>query len=442
MMKKLLLLLTALMLLAAPAMAQEADLFLLKGTASTGETVPVGSAVLLDEITFMTNNAMFPDDVDYPLYAVNESGSYEILGGSIPNATSDIVLLDAAEAVPGTLIWADDLDARNAAVIRGHNSQGEALEIPVTSAVQLASYKGREIITFSCAEQLLPGATLYDKSGALMGLVVAEWGDRLNGLVALTVETIDLELGSDVYADENPFSDEIWYDDFAINYENGLATLDWSGCAQYDPTATHVVFVAYDTNAYYTYDILEPGVTEDEFFVAPGSWGFWVKQTHREDPMENDSFYGQYPLFLDVEAEPYTSHSFQSAGCTLGYAPVETGEVISGWVDTVDKITMDMLTNPDQALYIQLHDTYSVTENIEEPTCLTLFTPDACLHLFSGSYIFSPEGNAGDIYAFSVDSLLEEYVMLNETGTFVPGEYVLSYYISGGLASQISFTLE
>lgn len=445
MMKKLLLLLAALMLLALPACAEETALFRLETTAADGSTMLLGSAVLLDDITFVASVHAFDQAFDGDVFAVNESGSYKIVSAGTPNATSEIALLETAESVPGYQIWADNFTDPIPTVIRGHNLQGEAVSLPVSGTTQLAGYiNGREVITFSCPVKLLPGATLYDPSGALVGLVVADWCDRLHGLAALTVNTIDLELSSDAFTTpaDDPYTDEVWLEDFALTCEDGVITLDWSQSAAYDPTASSVVFCSYGYNPFFTYEVLDPGVTGTYFFSGPGEWSFWIKQTHREDPMENTNYHMHYPRFLPLEVEFFTDHGFQSVKTSIGIAPVGTGDVITGWTKELEKVTVKELTDPATNLYIQLHDTYNVTQSVDANSCLMLHTPDQCMLMLSGSYTFSPEGNKGDIYGFSVDELFDDYIYLNESGTFIPGEYSLVYCINGQVASIHSFTLE
>lgn len=448
MMKRLLPLLVMLVLLAFPAAAEDVTLFRLELTEDDGTVTTLGSAVLLDELTFMSALHVLPEDVSGTLYAVSDTGSYEITAAFVPNAASDILLLETGEPVDAQTIWADQSLPLGAQVIRGHNVRGEAVTLPITEGMQLVGYNGLEGVVLTCGEPLLPGATLYNETGEFQGLVVADWGERVNACVALTVDAINQEfssmgedMGDDVMPDDVADGD-IWYDDFSITYVDGLATLDWSGCAQYDPDATHVVYAVYQDNPYYFYDLITDK-TVSVFSVMPGQWYFWVKQVRSEDPLADDDYTMHMPSILDVPNERFTDYDYQNIACSLGSAPsAPNADVLLKWLKPLEQITKDMLYDPDLTLYFQMHDAYTVTESISVNSLLTLEGPDHVVVISESTYTFLPEYGDADIFACSIDSLIADYLALNYTGTLESGEYVISSYLAGRLTHRLTFTLE
>lgn len=445
-MKKLLALLICLALLPVfPAMADgraEISLFRLTVTDANGQEREIGSAIPALDGQFLFTGAIIedaeavtaygPDGTAYALQFAAERGS----------GITMLALNQVAECTVPALSEADASRSRLVGVTRN----GLTYDRPGVSVVDTV-YQGLPAVLVSAKESLMPGAVLVDDRGDLVGMTVAEWGEGEARYVALTGDTLMGELLASMVEEtekvENPklAGRTTWLLDAYLIYWDGALAVDWSDSEieGLNSKSTMTVYVECVTNDYYVYYTADPADGVMLVDVAPGyEYRVWVNHNYGIPDLARSA---DYALSVEIpEAGNYDYHDFTSE-CYLAWAPADETPDVDERLPALEPITAETLENASK-LYLQAIDTYKIDEELETTLTLVLESPEGYVfHSLSG-YRFMPEIQDEDVWNAEVTPLFKRYLLYNDTPSFAPGEYTLSYLISGEWAGSFTFTIE
>lgn len=446
-MKKLLALLICLAMLPAfPAMAGERaqiSLFRLTVTDENGQETEIGSAIpALDGQCLFTNaiiddaeavKAYGPDGVAYQPQFVTERGS----------GIAMLVLDQAA----GCKVPALSKNSAYRSRLVGVTRHGLTYDMPAISVVDTV-YQGMPAVLVSAKEPLRPGAVLVDDQGDLIGMTVAEWGEGEARYVALTGDVMMDELLTSMLVEpekvENPkiAGRTSWLLDAYLIYWDGMLAVDWSDSEidGLNSRSVMTVYVECASNNYYVYYTADPSDGVMFVDVAPGyEYRVWVNHSYG---MPDLARLAEYALEVKIpEAGNYGYHGFTNE-CYLAWAPAEDTPDVSEKLPALEPITAEALEDAGRKLYLQAMNTYAIDEELETSLTLVLQSPEGYVfHSLSG-YIFMPDIQDEDVWNAEVTPLFKRYLTYSDTSSFAPGEYTLSYLISGEWAGSVTFTLE
>lgn len=445
-MRKLLALLICLMLVPLlPAAAESASgaLFRLTLVDGSGGETQLGSAVLALDAQLLFTGAVIDDPAQVRAYAPD--GSVHALQYAI-DGDSGITLLVLDEE---TRLPVPDLSMTEPARSRlvGLTRNGLTYDKPAAS-VSKAVYGGRDASLVSAKERLLPGAVLMDSAGNLVGITVADWGEGEARYVALTGYALIDALMAALIAEPEQTGDSrvdgrtSWLMDAALRYEDGALTVDWSGCEieGLNDQSEITVYVECPVNHYYVYYTAPASDAMMAVDVVPGyEYNIWVNHaygTQDEDRM------AQYAQNVRIpEAGAFTDYGFTDV-CYLAWAPADETPDASEKLPALEPVTAETLGDSDRRLFLQVTNTYAVEEELETSLVIVLQTPEGYVFHQLNGYIFMPEIQTEDVWNADVTQLFMRYLRYNDTLSFAPGEYALSYLIGGQWAGRFTFTLE
>ena len=439
-MKKLLMLLLCLMLLPLPALASEAvqpTVFLLTAVDEAGQEVPLGSGLLMLEGDVLLTSAPVPETLESVRAYAPDGKVYEVLF-SIPGDQSLMLLVlygestlpfagvAATEDISGTLV--------------GMTRKGLRYNDPAESVTR-ATFAGHDAWLVSAREPLMPGAALVDGNGDVFGITVADWGEGEGRYVAVTGNAFaTLLMGG---GNETSAGDSEWLTDARFSYDAGLLTVDWSECeiSGLSEESTFTLYFEDVQNPYFSYITGDSEKTAMNILLAPGrDYRFWVRHSHGEASdaarPEDKAMTYTVPELGTLTDYGFTDESY------LGWSRADETPAADAELPKLDPISADSLRDPDVRLYLQVINSYAVTEEIERDMVYVLHTPEDYTFFLGAGYIFGPSYMDRDVWNADVTDLFADYLSYNGTGSFAPGEYTISYVIGGQWAGGFSFMLE
>lgn len=428
MLKRVLILLLALLLAASAAVAEPADaLYLLVD----GEQI-LGSAVLYkDQNTLLTTLWTLLDATGEDLRVVGAGGSLPVTewNGTLNADLVELTLGEASPAVPLAIS-----EGAQTVYVLGHDLQQQSVH---TEAAYLSviPYEESARVMYTAPVALLPGSVLLDEQGALCGVTLAAYGESVNRYVALSAtEIIPMES-----------SDTAFLQGFTVTPGMGEFTVDWSACDLSCEREDCVIslFFADSMNPFYSYmDQLEN--TSTVVPVMPGrSYEVWMQHAHQQI---DHSIPCPEEAVVTVEilpAEPFALYGYQDAEIYLSAAPMKDVEShYNTYLPPVETISAAALSDPETAIFLQVSSSYTVEKNEEAVLLVTLTTPEGYVLDYLGGFTFDASLQERDNWNVEIYPLLDDYLSLNGTGTFAPGEYTVSYYLDGALGNSFTWIME
>lgn len=441
MLQRILTLLMAMLLLAAPAYAEGTGsdaLYLLVSRDAEGVETPLGSAVLfMDQTTLLTT--VWAAQASGELYAVGAGGTLAIAQGTKPSAESELALLTLETASPAAPLTLGAVSP--ALTTLGFASSGDALVQPA-AYLSYMPYGDIYTLLYTAPAALLPGCVLLDPSGGLAAITTATYVEGVNRYVAITADDINAEISAGEASTPEGVS---WLTGFTVMPGAGSFTVDWSACDLTCDQEDCVIglFFADTENPYFSFlTAEEEGSTQ--LCVTPGrTYSVWVQHGHGEI-----STAVQRPAEAAVtvtvpEAVPFDQYQYQDSEIYLGSVPASEAEAaLTTKVAPMEAVTAATLSDPDMAIFLQAASSYTISETAEADLLVVLATPEGYTFDYLGLFIFDITLQDNDVWNVDVSPLFDDYLAFNETGMMASGDYTLSYYLDGALANQISWTLE
>lgn len=425
MVKRFIVLLLAL-LLAFPVLGEETDsaLYLLVLRDAAEETM-VGSAVLCRDHTTLLTAA--PLTLTDGLYAQGAGGSVSITAAT--PLDDGLTLLTLEAPAPGEPLAVNP--EGTPALVWGHDSEGQACSSAL-DYMTIMPYGSDYALVYTAQQAMLPGGILLDENGAVCGVTLAAYGEGINRYVAVADQAL-VGLQYDVS----------WVSGFAVEQEQGLLRVDWSGCDLACGREDCVIslFVQDTQNPYFTYYIVEEG-TQAELLLPPGrSYQLWLQHSHGE-AQPNMVFPEKCAALAELPAPgSFTLYDYETAAMHLSAVPAaQADEADNTYLPPMENVTAETLLDPESAIFFQVRSTYAVDQQEDSLLVIALTTPEGYSFYTEGQFLFQPELQQQDDWNVNMTDLLDTYVTY--CGQMASGSYTISYYLDGELGAQLCFTLE
>ena len=442
-MKKRLLAVLLAMLLALgclPAHAQPipAGLFRLICRDAQGQDTLLGTAVLMDGSTLLT--AASAARCDGQLLAVGPEGEYAVLAGVIPPEQPGVALLGLVEQPSEQPVA---LAGDSSYVYWAAAEENGAMACALVEQASVITLDGQDCLLYTAQEGLLPGGVLVNEKGELFCLTVASYAEGVGRYVALSAsDLLDILPGAKERSAARMADGRIT--GFTVEANRGVITVDWSDCGVTLEEGERLTVVLYDRSNTFL-DGVTPSAGESAISQAavPGRiYDVAILRSMGEPDFSSPWYNGAVQITLP-EAEPFDRHQFRNEELYLGHAALEQAEeALYQKVEPIDTITVQSLTDPEQAVFLQGTSTYQVEEEDEATAVIALFTPeDYCLFTVGG-FLFLPELCAEDVWNMEITDLIDHYLEFSPTGSMSAGQYSLRFYLDGALAGELSWTLE
>lgn len=420
-MKKILVLLLAL-LLAYPALAEEASPFYLL-TAADG--TPVGTAVLCQDASTLLAAAHLTGQGE--LLAQGSGGPMAVTQVRTLGSSLALLTLDTpSPAAPLAL----NLEATPALAF-GYDEKGQAC-ISTLEQRSIIPYGDDFALTFTAQQAMLPGSILVDENGCLCGLCVASYGEGINRYVGIAGQMLA------------PIQyNAAWVTDFTATPGSGSVTVDWSACDMQCSREDCVmsVFAEDIQNPYFSYYAAKES-TSASLLLAPGrTYRLWLQHAHGE-PQPNMSLPGGSAQLVKLPSpERFTLYGFKTQDMHLSAVPArEAAEAENTYQPPMASISAAALLDPDSTIFMQVRSTYQVEEEQSAMLLASLVTPEGCCFTMEGLFLFEPTLQQQDDWNLNITNLLDACV--SYCGQLAAGEYTLSFYLDGALGAEVTFTLE
>ena len=428
MLKRVLMILLTLLLLASAACAEPADaLYLLVD----GEQ-PLGTAVLYkDQNTLLTTLWTLVGAPCEDLHAVGAGGSLPVAewNGTL---NADLIELTLEEASPATPLAISE--GAQTVYVLGHDLQKQSVHAEAAH-LSIIPYGETARVMYTAPAALLPGGVLVDEQGALCGVTLSAYGESVNRYVAMSATEITPMEGSDT----------AWLQGFTVTPGVGKFTVDWSACDLSCERKDCVIslFFADSMNPFYSYmDQLEG--TSAVVPVMPGrSYEVWMQHAHQQIdhsipcPEEAVVTVGIAP------AEPFALYDYHDAEIYLSAAPMKgVTSYYNTYLPPVENISADTLSDPETAVFLQVSSSYTVEKNEEASLLVTLTTPEGYVLDYLGGFTFDASLQEKDNWNVELCPLLDDYLSMNGTGEFAAGVYTVSYYLDGALGNSFAWVME
>ena len=274
----------------------------------------------------------------------------------------------------------------------------------------------------TCGLMTAPGAVrgdvVADASGYIMGFVAAVWTEGVDQYVVIPAE----------------LPAEPTVTDLSLQTENGVLRISWRNAEE---GAQPVVTVADLGNNYYLHWMPAAGSETASLVYVPGRVYTVCVSTNTDDPTGEDA---AYTTLVTDAAAPVTEHSFTSRQY-LGFMPAGTDQYdATQRVPEGQNVTADALTGTDP-LFLQVINTYDVTEQIDLAMAIALTAPDGCVFWQEATYSYLPNLTAEDAWMADLSQQMSDLIKYHD-GTVPSGEYTVAYYIGGQLGGSVTFVLE
>lgn len=439
MLKRLLLLLLALMLLVPAAQADVPGsdaLYLLIARDDQGNETPVGSAVLYQSPSTLLTT-VWAAQTSGELYAAGQGGTVRITGAHRPHEQSELVLLQLETPSPATPL---NLSTQSSELtVLGH--QGSQAVSGLIAYPSYGYYGELPAAVFTAPAPLMPGSVLLNSYGELAGITMATHLEGINRYVALTSEEILTEFTS-----AGAKTDGVtWLEGFTVTPGIGQVTVDWAAALPECPEEDCVIslFFADASNPYFSYLTPEEGTSFDLCLTPGRTYDVWVQHAHGEIAITAQRPQ-EYAVTATVgETEPFALFDYQDHEIYLGSVSLAEAEAaLTQKVPPMESITKDALTDPDTAIFLQVSSSYTIEETSEAGLLLTLFTPEGYAFDHLGLFIFDTTLQNEDVWNVDITGLFADYTAFSPSGEMLSGDYALRYYLDGALANEILWTLE
>ena len=298
------------------------------------------------------------------------------------------------------------------------------------------TWQSRDCLLLTLSDSVVPGAAVLTESGALMGMIVAEYGEGENRYVALTLDGI-YQILTEEAAKEPAFNlTDNPPEGYEVRVDGNLVTFDYSKMTMEPAGENETIFlvVADSRNAYMTYFPIDEGEGYYQMVLTPGRT--YVSGFIRGSDVPDD-YPAQTAVTTLPEAEPLTDYNFHSVLCCLAEGPAE-GMEDDELPTPVTEITEEFLRSG--RAYFYSSSTYEVPEMMEETLLITLTTPTGENLRHVSGWVYDPELGENDTWAMPMSDtgLLD---LLNLDG-YPKGVYELAFYVGGELGDRMLFELK
>lgn len=447
-MKKLLGILFAVMLLTGAALA-EGDVWALYAF-TDNEPYLLGSAVATSDGVLLSADGVIMDGMY--VYAARmgrevsvthaiglESGMLAVYADGV-NGT----LPEAAPAVPDTVYV--------------HSAAKGGLLQTTAGVETTVLWHGVRCPLIRSDASLLPGALVTDGDGLMVGMVTAAWGEGRGRYVVLPADHVaqgaqaaladgfpeDAPLydNSPDFPDQQTAAEEDprWIGSFTAEVENASVTIDWSeaGVTLGEGEVIHVLFM--DTeHAFFSFLPVEAGEESMTFHLAPErTYIFWVQRCAVDD-LSTDVSLELNQVVHTGTAPDFEGYAYRDDEFYVGFVPAGS-EPNAVRAEAADRITVDMISDPDTDFVLQAVSAYEVTEEISCTMQVIVDTPDGMALVLQSGYIFMPEIAQEDVWNCSLEELFDTCRQFS--GFIMEGEYTVTYYFDGQKVNSLTFTVE
>lgn len=418
---------------------KEADLLDLWDTA--GETpVWVASVVPAAEGVAVTVPSLLPEKTDS--LAVSDGKNLWAVKAVVPDSTGStaMILYDQAGTPPQYDSWpflsyGESVRAASC-IVRYGDELGSRINRRVLSSEDVQR-KGFHCYLLTLSGPAPVGSPLLTQSGNLAGIVIAEWAEGLNRVLALSPEGIVTCLTeAAVLLDKLP----AWGrapEGLTVSLDRNKAVISWKDMALPEKKEGETLYlVVMDTGNNYLNYI--PAETDDRTYITlltPGRHyiaGILASESAPQTAPE------QFVFFSGPEAGPLTEFGFRAVLTAVAEAP--EGGLKEGEAPVPVKEVTEELLRSGRA-YFYSHTTYEVTEQISDRTLLISLTdPEGVNYRYESGWIYAPEYMEADIW----------YLPMRENGLtpaldqngYPRGVYRLAFYVNGELADSLEFELK
>ena len=372
---------------------------------------------LFDGKTFWEVRAVLPDD--YGLLAALYYDPAEKPSRCAPWPLMNLSLSVAAEDC----------------VVRTGDALGSRINRSVLNAEELT--RGYRCELLSLTGPAAPGSPVLTPDGQLAGIVVAEWSEGTNRVLAVAPDEIAFfVLRSNMRLKNLPE----WQEPPAgmdVTVERSSVSVEWTEEAlPARAEGENLYLIICDTgNDYWQYWTLEEDTRSLFTMLPPGRFYLAGFVASADGPEEIP---GTYTTFGIPAAKPLTEYGFQPLVTTLAEAP-EGGDGEEGTPVPVTDVTREMLRSG--RMYFYASASYEVTEDVRDlPLMITLTAPDGNCYCHNSTWAYLKECMAEDIWYLPLQGMgLTEGL---EQQDYPAGRYRMAYYVDGYLADTFEFEIK
>ena len=426
MMKRILLILLALLLLCMPAGAEELyqtidnALYTIILRTETAD-VTLGTGIVYQQQSLLLTALACCREGD--LYAVGKDGEHAITRWT-GYESAGLALLEMASPAAVQPVTGSNADTRSLAMVFGVTDQGQTGAMPLYMA-RMGMYHGNETMVLASEEGLLPGAFMMDDKGRLVAMVVAQHAESVGSYVAMDADVIRRTL--------NDGAQSLFLES-SFQWVEGMVDVSWKDAARNG--GKYIVTVSGASNLYYTTYTADVSQRSLYLALAPGHTYYiqvqWVKDGANELPPD----WSVMKTFTVPETH-FSSYCFEQS-CYL--ASVPAGQEAVSPLPEMLQLTAATLTDPAKDVYLQIRNTYDVVDEFEVAMTMELLTPSGQFFYEEMGYTFAPEYELDDSFAVPVDELLINCMQFSG-GKLTQGEYVLRYSLAGRIAGEFAFVI-
>lgn len=427
MLKRILMLLMTLLLLALPAGAEDlydqidAALYQIVLRTDAGDKL-LGSGVLfVDASAILTAEGCCKEGA---LYAVGLDGEYAVESVTpVGSGAALLTLASPATAAPRLLAPAE---AQSLPFIFGTNADGERGTMPLYKA-RVGMRDGLYSLLFASEEGLLPGAFLTDEQGRVTALITNQQMEGLGSYAGLGADALGQLLSTEEKADTS-------FLDCTFAWEDGELTVSWTDKAHTE--GVYVVTLVTEENQYYTTYVAD--ITERSLAVTPPpghTYGIQVQRAASEaEALEPDwNVLRDYTLPL----LPFPAYGMQ-AECAILSLPAGSETIDDD--STLTAFTAANLTDPARDIYLRADCSYTIPTLHTANLTLELIAPDGQFFFDEQIIDLDPADAAADSLYFSLNTVLDSCVEFSG-GALQAGDHTLRFFLDGCIGGEYAFTV-
>ncbi|MCR5566028.1 MAG: hypothetical protein K6F61_04190 [Clostridiales bacterium] len=423
----------------SPEQALPADLFEVwdddgESAAWLANAVPVSDGILIAPLSVR--------DVPLGRLAVSDGQYAWDAVAVIPDELNRFALVfydtDSVHSRRGTwqmLPWGESRPAYDLTVLFG-DRMGSRVIRGVTEAEEIMN-RGQRCYLLTLTDPAPAGSPVLTSDGLLAGIVVAQWAEGGNRVVALPAEGIAASVtGVAGLLITLP----AWSEPpkgLAVTAEKNLVTVDWSGMELPEKKdGEQVYIVVLDTgNEYLTWFPAEIMERKTAMLLTPGRFYIVGPVVTAGIP---DAAPSAYASVYIPNAGKVTDYSFTPVLTAIAEMP--EGGLKEGELPVpVTEVTEALLRSGRACFYS--HSSYEVTETKPQLSLLvTLTDPAGNNYRYESSWVYGPEYMEADIWYIPLKDMgLTEGLDANG---YPKGVYEVAYYIEGELADSFTFELK
>lgn len=436
MIKRLFILLLALALTAVmPALAAEPPtpgdaLYLI--TERTGSTdVVLGTAVLFrQQDQLLTSDLVCGEGKN--LSAIGMDGRHSV--ASITRlAETGVALLTLSTPSDRTPLELAPASALPRSLLLGSTPDATPMASPVYNSA-LTVFRDQPALQVFTQDLMLPGAVLVDDQGRLAGLSMMNLAEGQYASAALLTGALEEALAAKGMT--RTMDKGNWIAP-TLTMAKGSLMADWTG--QTREEGVYVMYVMGATNGYYTSYVYGAEASTGEVLLPPGHDYAVVMQWAPDRDSHSTQGMFDHAQLVRVPAETFTDYAFTDRSW-LCSAPLGSEEPAQPESTRITTLTTAEMGAPTMAYFLQIINTYQVTESVTLPMTVSVTAPDKSFCYDVYNYVFDPALQAEDAFAIDVTGLLKDCVALSG-GSAPVGEYTVSYSIGGQVAGTYAFTV-